>query len=129
MNKAVEILKESRVFYVATTDGDQPRVRPFGAIAEIEGKLYICTSNTKDCFKQMIANPKVEISTMLGAEKWVRICGIIKRDDRLSAREEFLQQTPLATYKADDGIFEVFYLESGVMTTYSFSGKTEVYRL
>ena len=61
MKKALEFLQESGTFYLATTEGDQPRVRPFGAVFEYEGKLYIVTNNTKKCFKQMLENPKVEI--------------------------------------------------------------------
>ena len=56
MNKALEFLQESGIFYLATTEGDQPRVRPFGAVFEYEGKLYIVTNNTKKCFKQMLEN-------------------------------------------------------------------------
>ena len=131
MNKAVEILRECNVFHIATIDGDQPRVRPFGAVADIDGKLYIATSNDKNCFKQMIANPKTEISAMYKGGSWVRITGILKSDPRLSTKEEFLKQVPfLATYyKADDGIFEALYFESGTMIIYPESGEPETYSI
>ena len=64
MNKIVEALKATKVFYVATIDGDQPRVRPFSSVTDIDGKLYICTNNTKKVFDQMMKNPKVEICGM-----------------------------------------------------------------
>lgn len=64
MNKIVEELKQTRVFYVATIDGDQARVRPFSSCTEFEGNLYICTNNTKDVYKQMLENPKIEICGM-----------------------------------------------------------------
>jgi Uncharacterized conserved protein len=129
MNKAVEILRKCNVFHIATTEGDQPRVRPFGAVADIDSKLYISTSNEKKCFKQMIENPKVEISAMLGEDSWVRIAGTLKHDPRMSSKEEFLRQFPLEMHKADDGLFEVLYFEKAIMTIYTYTGAPEVYNL
>ena len=62
MNEAVRFLRDCGTFYLATEDGDQPRVRPFGAVMEYEGKIYLSTSNTKNVFHQMKKNPKVEIA-------------------------------------------------------------------
>lgn len=125
MNKAVELLQKSKVFYIATIDGDQPRVRPYGAVAEIDGKVYLCTNNRKPSFKQMQANPKVEITGLLAQDKWFRISGTIKVDPRREAKEEFLKQVPLPMYKPDDGIFEVLYLENGTATVNTFTGEPE----
>ena len=129
MNKGVELLKQSGVFFLATDDNGQPRVRPFGAVAEINGKLYICTSNPKDCFKQMLKNPKVEISGMLGEHKWLRICGTVAVDPSIEAKAEFLKQYPLDMYKADDGVFEVLYFTEGTGTVYSYTGEPEVFKV
>lgn len=130
MNRAVEALKKCGVFYLATMDGDQPRVRPFGAVAEMDGKLYICTSNQKDCYKQMTANPKVELSGCLDAENWIRISGTVKTDPSLEAKTEFLRQCPLPMYRPDDGIFEVLYLEKGAVATQaSFTKAPEQFEL
>jgi len=129
MNRAVELLRESGVFYLATNDGDQPKVRPFGAVADIDEKLYICTSNDKECFRQMLANPKVEIAGMLDDERWIRVCGTVKVDSRVEAKEKFLKQHPLDMYKADDGIFEILYFTSGNVKIYSFSGEPESFEL
>ena len=82
MNAITEELKKTGTFYVATVEGDQPRVRPFGAVAEFEGKTYICTNNTKACYAQMLANPKTEICGMQPDGSWVRISGNLVRDDR-----------------------------------------------
>ena len=129
MNKGVELLKQSGVFFLATNDNGQPRVRPFGAVAEINDKLYICTSNSKDCFKQMINNPKVEISAMLGEHKWLRICGTVKPDSSIEAKAEFLKQYPLDMYKADDGIFEIFCFTEGTLTVYSYTENPEIFEI
>ena len=82
MNKITEELKKVGTFFIATVEGDQPRVRPFGAVAEFEGKTYICTNNTKPCYAQMLANPKTEISAMYPDGAWLRISGELVRDDR-----------------------------------------------
>jgi uncharacterized pyridoxamine 5'-phosphate oxidase family protein len=120
--RAVDLLKESQVFHIATIEDDQPRVRPFGAVAEIDNKVYLCTANTKDFFKQIKANPKVEISAMLGSDKWIRISGTVEVDPRISIKEKFLQLFPLSQYKADDDVFEVFFFTKGSGTIYSFNG-------
>ncbi|MBE6051504.1 MAG: NimC/NimA family protein [Clostridium sp.] len=127
MNKIVEELKRVGVFYVSTIDGDQPRVRPFSSVCEFEGKAYICTNNTKECFKQMMANPKVEISGMAKDNTWIRLSGKLVRDDRDEARAAMLNDPtgPSQLYKLGDGIFEVFYLEDVSCTRYSFTGEPE----
>jgi uncharacterized pyridoxamine 5'-phosphate oxidase family protein len=90
MKKALEFLQESGIFYLATTEGDQPRVRPFGAVFEYEGKLYIVTNNTKKCFNQTLQNPKVEISSMNKKGQWIRITGEVSNDDRREVKEQLL---------------------------------------
>lgn len=129
MNKAVELLKRGGTFYLATTEVDQPKIRPFGVVEEINEKVYICTNNTKECFRQILANPKVEICAMLGAEKWIRITGILKQDSSMETKQEFLKQSFVKTYKADDGIFEILYFEKGIVNIYSFSGEHESFEL
>lgn len=128
MNKIVEELKKTGVFYVATMDGDQPRVRPFSSLTEIDGKLYICTNNTKDCYKQMTANPKIEICGMAKDGSWLRISGKAIRDDRDEARKAMLEDPtgPSNLYTLGDGIFEVLRVEDAVCTKYSFTSAPEV---
>jgi uncharacterized pyridoxamine 5'-phosphate oxidase family protein len=126
MNKATELLKEAKTFYIATVEGDQPRVRPFGATAEIDGKTYICMNNKKEVFKQILANPKVEICAMIGG-KWFRMTGTLVRDDRFEARAAFLEQTPIPMYKPDDGLYEVFYFSEVHGTIESFSEPKETF--
>lgn len=130
MNRITEELRKTGTFFVATQDGDQPRVRPFSSITEFEGKPYICTNNTKDCYKQMTANPKVEICGMGKDGTWVRVNGTLVRDDRDEARAAMLADPtgPSNLYTLDDGIFEVFSLENAVCTKYSFTSAPEIIR-
>lgn len=130
MNKAAQFLRDCGTFYLATDDGGQPRVRPFGAVIEYEGKTYICTNNTKKCFKQMQKNPKVEISAAKGGE-WIRIAGEAVADSRKEVKQRMLDEIPSLKkmYSADDSIFEVLYLTNASATIYSFTGKSESFNL
>lgn len=131
MKKALEFLKESGTFYLATVEGDQPRVRPFGAVFEYEGKLYICTNNTKKCFKQMVENPKVEISAMNKKGEWIRLTGEVAHDDRREVKELALETLPTLKrmYNIDDGIFAVLYFTKGTATICSFTAEPETFSL
>ena len=127
MNRIVEELKKAGVFYIATVEGDQPRVRPFGAVSEIDGCAYICTNNTKPVYQQLQANPKTEISAMLPGGEWLRISGTLVRDDRDEARETMLKDNPSlgAMYHVGDGIFEVLRLENAKGCKCSFTAPPE----
>ncbi|PJI08433.1 MULTISPECIES: pyridoxamine 5'-phosphate oxidase family protein [Clostridium] len=124
MNKIVEALKKTGVFYISTVEGDKPHVRPFSSVCEFEGKAYICTNNTKKCYAQMINNPKIEISGMGKDGTWIRLTGKLVRDDRDEARAAMLADPtgPSKLYKLGDGIFEVFYIDNASCTQYSFKG-------
>ncbi|MCF0134752.1 MAG: pyridoxamine 5'-phosphate oxidase family protein [Blautia sp.] len=127
MDRVVSFLKEAKVYYLATTDGDQPRVRPFGTAHVFEGKLYIQTGKVKNVSKELMANGKAEICAMNGGE-WIRISGTFVEDDRLEARESMLEAYPelQRMYKADDGNTQVFYIKDAVATISSFTKAPEV---
>jgi len=131
MNKALEFLQESGIFYLATTEGDQPRVRPFGAVFEHEGKLYIVSNNTKKCFRQMLENPKVEISSMNKKGQWIRVTGEVANDDRREVKELALEAVPSlkSMYNINDGIFAVLYFTKGTATISSFTAEPETFSL
>lgn len=124
MSRAVDLIKESKVFFIATTEGDQPRVRPFGVVAEINDKVYLATDNTKKCFRQMLENPKVEMAGMLPDGSWIRVTGILAHDPSREAKEEFLRQSEYMAniYTIDDGIFEVLYFTSGTLEVVARTG-------
>ncbi len=123
MQETYEFLKKN-VFFLATVDEDgQPRNRPFGALCVFEGKLYIVTSNQKNVFKQMLNNPKVEISSAIGPE-WIRLEASVVSDPRREARVAMLeanQETLSRLFNADDGVMEVLYFEKAKATFFSFT--------
>ena len=124
MESVCAYLKKCGVYYLATIEGDQPRVRPFGVAEIFEGKLYFLTAKRKEVSKQMLANPKIEISATSGRE-WIRIEALAVEDDRLEARQYVLDATPSlkSMYQADDGNYQVFYLKDATATFYAFGGE------
>ena len=127
MQEVYDFLKSCNTYYLATVEGDQPRVRPFGTVDIFEGKLYIQTGKVKDVSKEMQANPKVEICAFNG-EKWIRVAGEVVRDDRVEAKEHMLDSYPnLKTlYRADDDNTEVLYLKNATATISSFTEEAKV---
>ena len=123
MNRVYEFLKAAETYYLATVEGAQPRVRPFGTIHLFEGKLYIQTGKGKSVARQIEANPKVELCAMKGDE-WIRVAGTLVLDDRLEAQESMLNAYPSlrAMYKTGpDGNTIVYYLKDAAATISSFS--------
>ncbi len=127
MEEVYEFLKKCGVYYLATLDGDQPRVRPFGTANIFEGKLYFQTGKIKSVAKQIFANPKIEISGTID-DTWIRIEAEACEDDRLEARQSMLDAYPQLQrmYKADDGNTVVFYLKNAKATISSFRDKPKV---
>ncbi len=127
MKRVYEFLKKCRIYYLATTDGDQPRVRPFGTIDIFEDKLYIQTGKVKEVSKQIAANPKIEICAFDG-DKWIRIAATAVRDDRIEAKSHMLDNYPdlKAMYDAHDDNTEVLYLKDACATISSFTDKPEI---
>ena len=122
IEKVTQFLKDAETYYLATAEGDQPRVRPFGTAHLYEGKLYIQTGKVKDVSKQLMANPKVEICAFKG-EEWIRVAGELVEDDRVEARQSMLDAYPSLQnmYSADDGNTEVFYFKNATATFSSFT--------
>lgn len=127
MKEVFEFLKHCQVYYLATVEGDQPRVRPFGTIDLFEDKLYIQTGKIKNVSKQMQANPKVELCAFNG-ETWIRIAAAAVRDDRIEAKAHMLDNYPnlKAMYSAEDDNTEVLYLKDATATFSSFTEAPKV---
>lgn len=127
MQKVYDFLNEAKTYYLATVDGDQPRVRPFGTVLVYEGKLYIQTGKVKDVSKQIQANGKAEVCAMKGDE-WIRVSGTLVEDDRTEVRQAMLDAYPnlKAMYSADDGNAVVYYFRDATATISAFSHGPEV---
>ena len=124
MKEVYEFLKKCGTYYLATVEGDQPRVRPFGTVDLFEDKLYIQTGKVKDVSKQMMANPKIEICAF-DASTWIRIAATAVEDDRIAAQEHMLEGYPSlkANYQPGDGNTQVFYLKDATAVFSSFTAE------
>lgn len=122
MKEVYDFLKKCNTYYLATVEGDQPRVRPFGTINLYDGKLYIQTGKVKDVSKQMGANPKVELCAFDG-EKWLRIAATMVNDDSIEAKKDMLENYPSLKrmYDAEDDNTQVLWLKDAVATFSSFT--------
>ena len=129
MKRVHDFLKAAGVYYLATVEGDQPRVRPFGTAHIFEDKLYIQTGKVKPVSKQLSANPKCEICAFQDGV-WLRVEAELVEDDRVEARKSMLYEyTNLrAMYDENDGNTQVLYLKNAVATFSSFTSAPETYR-
>ena len=130
MKRVLDFLKNAEVYYLATVEGDQPRVRPFGTINEFEGKLYIQTGKVKPTSKQLAANPKAEICAFKDGA-WIRVACELVEDDRFEARKSMLDAYPNLRhmYDENDGNTQVFYMQNATATISSFGGVPVVIEL
>ena len=126
MQKIYEFLKAANVYYLATVEDDQPRVRPFGTVHIFEGKLYIQTGRIKPVSKQLAANPKAELCAFKDGV-WLRVAGKLYEDERREARKSMLDAYPdlRAMYNEDDGNTQVLYFREAVATFRSFTAAPE----
>jgi len=129
MKTVLDFLKKAGTYYLATVDGAQPRVRPFGTINLFDGKLYIQSGKKKEVAKQIKANPKVEMSAFDG-ETWIRVTATLVEDNRAEAQESLLEAYPTLRnmYAVNDGNNIVYYLKDATATFYTFSGEPKEVR-
>ena len=130
MEEVFELLKKIGTYYLATVDGDKPRVRPFGTVDLCNGKLYIQTGKKKDVSKQIEKNPNVELCAFQDGV-WVRVAGKLVNDDSREAKKHMLDNYPnlRGMYNEDDDNTQVLYFEDGVATIYSFTSQPKVIKL
>lgn len=126
MQQVYNFLKSCGTYYIATVEGDQPRVRPFGTINLFENKLYIQTGHVKPFAHQIEANPKVEICAFNGRE-WIRVSGVLVEDPRIEAKKSMLDAYPelRSMYDENDGNTAVYYIKDGKAIISSFTAKPE----
>lgn len=125
--RVYEFLEKAQTYYLATVEGDQPRVRPFGTVLLYEGKLYIQTGKVKAVSRQIAANPKVELCAFMDGE-WLRLAGELVNDDRREVKAAMLDKMPAlkAMYSADDDNTQVLYFAHATATFSSFTKAPEV---
>ncbi|MBR2698232.1 MAG: pyridoxamine 5'-phosphate oxidase family protein [Clostridia bacterium] len=129
MERVCQFLDEAKAYYLATVEGDQPRVRPFGTALVYEGRLYIQTGKAKSVSRQIAANPKAEICAFQGGQ-WLRVAGELVNDDRREPKVAMLDKYPTlkAMYSPDDDNTQVLYFKDAVATFASFTAAPEELR-
>ena len=122
MQQVRDFLHKAGVYYLATVDGDQPQVRPFGTAEIIEGKLYIQTGHVKNVAKQIAANPKVAICAFDGSE-WLRITATLVEDSRVEVKKAMLDANPglRSMYDENDDNTAVYFLKDAKATISAFT--------
>ena len=130
MKRVYDYLKAADTYYLATVEGDQPRVRPFGTVNIFEEKLYIQTGKIKPVSKQIATNPKVEICTCKDGT-WLRVTGELVEDDRVEARKAMLDAYPnlRGMYDENDGNTQVLYFKNAKAIFSSFTAAPETVEL
>ena len=132
MNEILKFITDAKIFYIATVEGDKPRVRPFGFAMEHQGNIYFCTSNQKEVYKQLISNPQFEACTMSKDGQWMRLQGKAIFDPSIAAKAKAFEIMPglASIYKSPESpTFEVFYVKEAEATFYSMKGESRTIKL
>jgi len=126
IERVCQFLTDAETYFLATIDGDQPRVRPFGTVLLSDGKLYIQTGKSKDVSKQIAANNKVELCACKDGQ-WVRVCGELVNDDSRDVKVAMLEKMPSlkGAYSPDDDNMQMLYFKNAKATFCSFTGAPE----
>jgi len=128
MEKILQFLTDNPVFYFASVDGDKPKVRPFGFFMGYNGKLYFGMGKHKQSYKQVVANPNVEICTVSAQRQWIRISGTAVFDDSADALAKAFETMPHLRniYNEKSGLtMAVFYIKDGVAEIADMQGNFE----
>ena len=130
IEKVVKFLEEAQTYYLATVEGDQPRVRPFGTVLLWDGKLFIQTGKVKSVSKQLAANPKAEICAFKDGQ-WVRVAGELVNDDTREVKVAMLEKMPQlkGMYDPDDGNMQMLYFKNASATFSSFTAAPETFEI
>lgn len=126
MNEVLQFLSENPTFYLATVEGNIPKVRPFGFVMNYHNKLYFCTSNQKDVYKQLKANPHFEVSTVSKTNEWLRLSGKAVFDTNQATQQAALDAAPFLSrmYQVNDSKFELFYIEDATAIIRDMKGES-----
>ncbi len=127
MNEVLQFLQDNPTFYIATVDGDEAKVRPFGFVMELDGKLYFGTNNKKGVYQQLLANPNFEISTTGANNQWLRLKGKAVMDSRPEVCKKAFEAAPFfhQLYQTPDNpILAFFYIADAEANFYTITGET-----
>ncbi len=129
LEKVLAFLDDAQTYYLATVDGDQPRVRPFGTALLYDGRLYIQTGKVKAVSRQLAANPKAEICAFKDG-CWLRLSGTLVNDDSRAVKAAMLDKMPMlrSMYSEDDDNTQVLYFKDAEATFSSFTQPPETFR-
>ena len=127
IERVLEFLDKANTYFLATAEGDQPRVRPFSSVAEFEGNAYICCGNYKEIYKQLSANPKIELCGMYDGGTWLRVSATVVEDNRVEVQKAVLDDPtgPKQLYTAGDGRFVTYKLTEVKALKYNFYAAPE----
>ena len=130
MDEVLKFLKDNPTFYLATVDGNKPKVRPFGFVMNYEGKLHFGTNNKKDVYKQLKVNPHFEVSTTSKTGEWLRLKGKAVFNTNKQSKQAAFDSAPFLSqmYSVDDAIFELFYIEEAEATFNTMKGDSRTIR-
>ena len=130
IEKVVQFLDGAQTYYLATVDGDQPRVRPFGTVLLWDGKLYIQTGKVKSVSRQLAANPKAEICAFKDGQ-WLRVAGELVNDDTREVKVAMLEKMPQlkGMYDPDDSNMQMLYFKNASATFSSFTAAPETFEI
>jgi len=129
MNEILKFIKDAGIFYIATVEGDQPRVRPFAFAMEYQKRIYFCTSNQKNVYKQLRSNPQFEACTMSKDGRWIRLQGKAIFDSSADAKAKSFEIMPGLANIYNFADFEVFYVEKAEATFYSMKSEPRTIKL
>ena len=127
MEEVYNFIKSCNYYFIATTEGNQPRVRPFGTVNIFENKLYIQTGHSKRIAKQIAENPHIEICAYNGTTQWIRVEATVAEDSRIEAKKSMLDAYPSLQkmYSAEDENTAVYYLKNATAWFNSFTDSTK----
>lgn len=130
LERVLAFLDDAQTYYLATVEGDQPRVRPFGTALVYQDRLYIQTGKVKNVSKQLSLNPKAEICAFKDG-KWIRITGELVEDDNREVKTLMLEKMPVLRhmYNEDDGNMQMLYFKKAKVVFASFDGAPEEFEI
>ncbi len=130
LERVINFLDEAETYYLATVEGNQPRVRPFGTAIVYNDRLYIQTGKVKPVSQQLAKNPNAEICAF-NKGQWIRIAGELINDDTREVKTLMLEKMPMLRnmYNEDDGNMQMLYFKSATVTFASFTSAPEIFNI